>query len=172
MSNREKNLGLMVLVVAVLGITWTLVGQVNRQIREMTDQLAETEGRLNQTRTLLAGPANPNQKREQASIAIGVDDKDTMILLADLTRTQFSDGIRIVEVDRTSDKTYKVTLDGKFTHMMRFLSFLERKEGKFGVRNMEIARAPVAQVGLPGAPLSGAMPPKEVRAVLYVGVKG
>lgn len=166
LNEREKNLSVFVLIVCLITAVLILKKNTDQKTQEVSEKLATAEDRMRQTQDLL--------KVQTPKAVVSGDNKPTMLLLKDLTSPAEAENVRVVSVDRPSETTYTLTLEGKFSDMMRFFSYLERSDGKFQVGGAQISRlddgknpasSPVQMVG-------ASEPAKDIRAVLNLIRKG
>ena len=137
LNSREKNLGIMILLVVV-----AMVNQrVNRQHREeadnMTGELVAARDRVQQSRALMASVPKPTLETDRRPAALN---ETTMRMLKDVTVPVEIRDVKVVSLDHPTPAEFRMVIEGRFGGLMRFLSYLERPDGDFRVNHVDINR--------------------------------
>jgi hypothetical protein len=142
MSNRERYLMGLVGLVAV-SLAGQRISKARKiQVDELEGQLAAARKRVEESRALMAAaPKVVEPERRPAAL-----NDITMRILKDLTVPPELEDVKITAVDHTNATDYRMIVEGEFSGLMRFLSYLERPEGDFKVNHVDIARPPQAPV--------------------------
>lgn len=160
LSLREKNLGVVVVVVCALGLWWYLARNLHRRTAALEAEVLTTNERIRQGNATLASLRSATPGDARAPAAAIVHGKVSMALLKDLTVPAESAAVSVVAVSRADNGQYTMTVEGKFGEMMRFLSYLERRESRFSVGNIQFGRAQSETDG------------RRIRANLTLAMKG
>ena len=168
---REKILGALTLTACLAGGWYQFQRRAEVRIQQLEERLARAEARKKEQTEILA----VLDRRPTAALMTSGDDAvATRTLLQDLTAPAEAGPITFVTVDRSAERTFKLTLEGRFPAVMRFVSYLERGDGRFLLGGGEIARvvetANTATVG--GTRLVRSPDAKRVRAILNLSLRG
>lgn len=142
MNSREKNLGVVIVLVALAMFHQKSDRQRKEEVEGMESLLAGARVRVEQSRSLMAAvPQAVESDRRPAAL-----NDTTMRLLSDVTVPVEIKDVKVISVDHPSPTEFKMVLEGRFGGLMRFLSYLERPEGDFQVKHVDIG------VAAPGTP--------------------
>lgn len=137
MNAREKNLGVLVLLVVVA----LAIQRVNREHRDevdnLTGDLVAARDRVQQSRALMASMPKPTVETDRRPAALN---ETTMRMLKDVTVPLEIRDVKVVSVDHPTPAEFKMVIEGRFGGLMRFLSYLERPDGDFRVNHVDINR--------------------------------
>lgn len=170
LTAREKNLGVMVLVVCLLAAWWyegrileKKMAEVQAGIDSAQDQIRNMNASVATLRAATDGPLGAGSPATGPKIA---QSKLTMTLLQDLTLPPESENIRVVSVTRLENSGFSMQVEGGFAEMMKFLSYLERMDSRFSVGNVQLGKA----AETPDA--SGKLPIQRIRGSIQIAMKG
>ncbi len=138
MSAREKNLGVIVILVVVSLFQQRVRRGHKEDIDNMTGEIIAAKERVQQSRALMASapkPAADEPDRRPAAL-----NETTMKMLRDMTVPVEIKDVKVTSVEHPSPSEFRMIVEGRFSGMMRFLSYLERPEGDFKVNHVEIGR--------------------------------
>jgi hypothetical protein len=178
MTIREKNLGVVVIFLCLMIILWGLKHNWNKKLERTKEDLVSLQDRLEQTKKLLTLPEAPAEAANPAAgaPAEAVDTHDSLFLLRDLTASDLSQKLRIVSATRNDSGVYQVEVEGEFQELMRFMSFLERQDGKFLLQTAKFRRAGDGGNGGPAGDVNRVSqvvgPSRRVVATFHLGMKG
>lgn len=162
MNTREKILTLLVLSAAIFTGAKFFVGRMDREVASLGERLTRAQEQSKDAGALIARPTHSVDSND-------AEEKVTLSLLWDLNApgvARGSDGgVRIVGVERSSPKSFRLTIEGKFAELMRYVSYLERPDGRFVLVAAEVVRSGGAG-GKGQTPLP--VDVKSVRAVLNI----
>lgn len=137
LKSREKNLGVLVLLVVVA----LLNQRANRQNRDDADNLigdlVAARDRVQQSRALMASVPKTVAETDRRPAALN---ETTMRMLKDVTIPVEIQDVKVVSVDHPTPADFKMVIEGRFGGLMRFLSYLERPDGDFRVNHVDIGR--------------------------------
>ena len=150
LNSREKNLGVLVALICLPFLATTVTKKLNHQALVAADRLAGAQRQVEEAQAQLTR-ATERDRAPAAQTTPTVEGRHSMTLLNDLTLPPETKSIRVMRVERTGETTFRMELNGEFSEMMRFLSYLERGDSRFSVATAEIHRT---QEG-PRAPAGG-----------------
>jgi len=180
LNPREKILAVMVLT----GLCFLGGGWLNRRLAEtgkaLDAQLSEAQANLKSSQLLLKAPAP--KTAPVVAPASEIANRLTLTLLRDLTVPEEAASIRVVGLEKVGENGFRLSIEGGFPEVMRFVSFLERPESRFAILDATVEKlalkAASTSAGIKSA--TGTMemeaetgsPSREVRAVLGLSVRG
>jgi hypothetical protein len=178
LSNREKNMGVMVLGLSLFIIGWGIRSRWDRKVEQGKESLLGLEERLNQSKKLLT-MGNEPEAPLLSSTAVPADSNSSLFLLRDLTDSDVAKKVRIISAERGLNGVYRLEVEGEFQELMRFMGFLERQEGKFVLQTVNIHRSerieggPAGQTPNPEVAIRPAgTPSRKVLAIFQLSMKG
>ena len=149
LRTREKKLGCFVLLVLFL-ICFL-------EVRKRAKRTLSTLGEEHQRLTLEI------QEKQALSVRkpLEVKSRSPVKLLEELLLAPEND-LRVMALDRTSESTFKVVVEGRFLSVMRLLGSMERDEGWAILNAVELMRVPTKD----------ALAREEIRATLTIAGEG
>jgi hypothetical protein len=180
LNAREKNMGFLVFSLSLMIIAWGISSRKQREMVRLSDEVTEAEEKFNKTKTMIdesvvaLAASRPRIQVAPSGQVQNVDRKATLHFLRDLTVPEMVDKVKIISAEKKGDAGYTLTVEGEFTELMRFMSFLERKDGKFLLEKASIAKVSEDQPG--GAPqnirTAQTGPSRRVQAIFQLNMKG
>ena len=143
LSDREKNLGLFVLVVCLLSGWWYLGRVLRKKSAELEAQMTAVDQQVKQMNASLASLQASAIGNDPAATNAGptiVQSALTMTLLKELTVPEEAENVRVLSVTRSEAGTFNMQVEGRFAEMMRFLSYFERNGSRFSVGNIQLGK--------------------------------
>lgn len=140
LNNREKNLALFVLFMGLI-VFWGQVKMIlDRSSHGLSEELHTAEQNLKQNQTLLAKVAPPPPSQPTSQVAALPENRLTLLLLSDITKPKEANHVKVLRVERTSDRAFRIIVEASFQEMMQFIGMLERANGHFEVAGGEVAK--------------------------------
>lgn len=140
LNSREKNLGVMVMLICVPFLVTTVKKSLKKQSTVLNERLVASQQMIQVAEAELTKATTQNAAPQVAAEASGEEAKRSMTLLKDLTLPKETQSIRVMRVERTGSSSFRMEVQGEFPEMMKFLSYLERGDSRFAVASAEINR--------------------------------
>jgi len=175
LSIREKNMGVMVLALCFIIIGWGAKSRWSRKAERAREEVSAVQDRLEQTKKLLA--TAPTDTNAGASpIEVVIDRHSSLFLLRDLTAPDLAHKVTVIGATRGTNGEYQIEVEGEFQELMRFMSFLERRDGKFLLHAANFRRAnqltPGGASPADAGRIVSASPSRKVQATFNLTMKG
>ena len=170
LSKREKNI---IAFCTVLGLLVAYSGVkrlIDKDMEKLNDDLVATQQQLDAVKASLATAisasnlAKPKTEKKEDKPVGQLDKKHSLYLLRDITLPELNERVRIVSAEKKGEGGYSVTLEGEFSETMRFISYIERRDGKFSVNSVSFLKAPANE--------KDKQPSRLIQTTLSLAMKG
>lgn len=145
LKKSEKNL----LLAVIISLFVIFYGRVKKdgeaRITIIKREISDYSERLNKTKQLLAIPITPLKETPDTNSI-------TMTLLENLSISSQVSKVEITSVVKQSETNFQINCTGRFSELMRYLSYLERSDGAFKVETLKLKKS--SQTEQPESPES------------------
>lgn len=146
LNSREKNLGLLVLFFGMMFFWWNTSRNMAKEIAtaEATilgtnDQIRNANATLASLQASLAGINAPVASAGGAAAV--AHSASSLQILKELTQPAEVENVKILSMNRADALAFSVQVEGKFSEMMRFISYLERSDSRIQLGNIGLTRS-------------------------------
>lgn len=165
-NNREKNFGVLTVVICGMLISYSVNRRTTKAVQFMIEELDLNQQKITKAQELLSDAEKEKQlKEKKPEVAQFKGDRMLSVnLMKDLTSSGQLNNIKVLSAEKVNPDTFKINIEAEFVEMMRFFTYLERQDGKFAIGSAQVSRPNAL-----GA--EGKAPSRHLNATFQLGAK-
>jgi len=152
LNSREKNLGVAVLFFGLMFMWWSVNRNMTKEIAMAEGTILGTNDQIRNANATLTALQNSLVRLDAAATAAPgtpqaiAHSASSLQILRELTVPAEVENVKILSVVRADATAFSIQVEGKFSEMMRFISYLERSDSRIQLGNVGLSRSSEAQV--------------------------